>query len=168
MPTKGSAQSAGHDLHATETKTLQPGEHTLTGTGLQMQCNNGMHGRTAPRSGLATRHSMQTLGGVIDRDFRGDLQVILHNTDRDKEFKITTGDRITQLIIKKTDETPLMPTEDLEQTSRATSGRGSQRRVAARAVRRAARPDQRRRARRRAQLQGAPCRAAQRGEQWRA
>ena len=65
------------------------------------------------------------MGGVIDRDFRGDLQVILHNTDGNKEFTVEIGDRIAQLIIEKADKTPLTPTDDLDQTHQATSGFGS-------------------------------------------
>ena len=90
-----------------------------------MQCNKGAHGRMAPRSGLAMRHGMQTPGGVIDRDFRGGSQVMPQNTDKDKEFNVMTGNRIAQLIIKKTDETPFTTAEDVTQTSRSTSGLGS-------------------------------------------
>ena len=89
MPTKGSKHSAGHDLYATETKTLQPGEYAPIGTGLQIQCKSGTYGRIAPRSGLAIRHGIQTLGGVIDRDFRGQIQIILQNTDKEKAVSYT-------------------------------------------------------------------------------
>ena len=125
MPTKGSKHSAGHDLYATETKTLQPGEYAPIKTGLQIQCKSGTYGRIAPRSGLAIRHGIQTMGGVIDRDFRGQIQIILQNTDKEKEFKITNGDRVAQLIIEKIDESPLELTEELDDTSRATNGFGS-------------------------------------------
>ena len=125
LPTEGSEQSAGHDLHATETKTLQPGERTTIGTGSQMQCKEGTCGRTAPCSGTAMRHSMQTPGGVINGDCRGEMKVTPQNADKDKEFNVTTGNQTAQPVIEKTDETPLMPTEDPTQTSRATNGLGS-------------------------------------------
>ena len=68
---------------------------------------------------------MQTMGGVIDRDFWGQLRIILQNTDKDKEFKIMNGNRIAQLVTEKTDKSPLELTKDLENTSRATNGLGS-------------------------------------------
>lgn len=68
-------------------------------TGLQMECPKGTHGRTAPRLGLAVKHGMDTLAGVIDGDCRGKTKILLMNHGEHK-FTVTTGDGMAQLIFE--------------------------------------------------------------------
>jgi len=125
VPSRGSTDAAGADLHSTEQTTLLPGQRKLIGTGLKMQIPKDVYGRIAPRSGLAHKHGIDTLAGVIDPDYRGEVKVLLLNTS-DKEFEIQIGDRIAQLIFERFAIPTFEETSDFsENTNRGESGFGS-------------------------------------------
>src|SRR5689334_10871896 len=80
LPTRGSPFSAGLCLHSIEATTFEPGQRRLIKTGLAVAIPVGYYGRLAPRSGLAVQKGIDVLAGVIDADYRGEIQCLLHNT----------------------------------------------------------------------------------------
>lgn len=91
--------SAGYDLFAVEAGRIEPGERQRIAMGIKMKIPAGHCGKICGRSGLAFKHGIQVLGGVIDSDYRGELWVILHNTDGKSAFEYGRGDRIAQMVI---------------------------------------------------------------------
>lgn len=126
IPTKGSVDAAGYDLHSSIDGILQPGERKLIPTNISMVIPKGWYGRIAPRSGLAYKHGIDVLAGVIDSDYRGNIGVILYNTDLDKPFEFKTGDRIAQIIFEKHANALFVEFQELgESTERGDAGYGS-------------------------------------------
>ena len=101
LPTRANGDDAGLDLYAVEAARLAPGERASVGTGVAVEIPPGHAGLVLPRSGLAARHGIALVNapGLIDSGYRGELRVLLLNTDRDAEFAIEPGDRIAQLLI---------------------------------------------------------------------
>ena len=101
LPTRANDGDAGLDLRAAEPALLGPGERASIGTGIAVEIPAGHAGLVLPRSGLALRHgiSMVNAPGLIDAGYRGELRVLLLNTDREAEFEIEPGARIAQLLI---------------------------------------------------------------------
>lgn len=134
LPVYGSAEAAGADLHAdvfASTKgdermryTLKPGERKLFKTGIALELPTGYYAKIEGRSGLAFKHGIAVLGGVIDSDYRGDIGVILLNTS-DEDFEIKQDDRIAQLIIQPYVRGIFFEAELLGETRRAEGGFGS-------------------------------------------
>jgi dUTP pyrophosphatase len=96
----------------------------LVKTDIAVAIPEGHYGRVAPRSGLAWKHHIDCGAGVIDRDYRGNVGVILFNLAK-QEFKIKQGDRIAQLILEKISTPPVVEVEDLDKTDRGSGGFGS-------------------------------------------
>jgi dUTP pyrophosphatase len=124
IPTKGSDGAAGYDLYSTEDYKLCVGERKLFKTGLQIEIPSGLYGRIAPRSGLAYKHGIDVLAGVIDSDYRGDIGVILINFGNEA-FEVKTRDRIAQLIFESYDDTIFMEEGKLSESDRGEGGYGS-------------------------------------------
>jgi dUTP pyrophosphatase len=124
LPVRGSELSAGADLACLEPVTLQPGERRLVPTGLILEIPAGYYGRVAPRSGLAVRHGIDVLAGVIDSDFRGECQVALINLGQ-APVTLDAGERIAQLIIERAFACDYEWADELSQTARADGGFGS-------------------------------------------
>jgi deoxyuridine 5'-triphosphate nucleotidohydrolase len=125
LPQKGTPQSAGFDLSSVENVSLYPGERKLIQTGWAIAVPEGTYGRVAPRSGLALKFGIDVMAGVIDKDYRGPLGVILVNLSQDI-FKIKVGDRIAQLILEKIEDClSVEEVETLDQTVRGQGGFGS-------------------------------------------
>lgn len=99
-PTRGSYQSAGFDLYANENTAVLGGQRRIISTGIAVQAPDGCYLRVAPRSGLAAKHGIDILAGVIDADYTGEIKVIMQNNDGEP-FDIHVGDRIAQLIPEK-------------------------------------------------------------------
>ncbi len=121
LPTRANDGDAGLDLRAAEPALLGPGERASIGTGIAVEIPAGHAGLVLPRSGLALRHgiSMVNAPGLIDSGYRGELRVLLLNTDRAAEFAIEPGARIAQLLI-----TPFAVLDPVEVAALATSERG--------------------------------------------
>ena len=100
IPTQGTNFAAGYDLYAAEDATIVCGTRKLVKTNISMAITTGYYGRIAPRSGLAYKNGIDVLAGVIDSDYRGDIGVILYNTDKDIDFIVKKGDRIAQIIFE--------------------------------------------------------------------
>ena len=124
LPTRGSAAAAGLDLYSIEVVNLQSLERKLVRTGLAVAIPEGFYGRIAPRSGLATKNGIDVLAGVIDADYRGEIQCLLHNTGNEP-VELPAQVKVCQLIIEKIiTPTPVL-VEELSDTTRGSGGFGS-------------------------------------------
>ncbi|MDT5158855.1 MAG: dUTP pyrophosphatase [Acidobacteriota bacterium] len=124
LPARGSAQAAGLDLCAVERVTIPPGGRAAVRTGLAVSIPVGFYGRVAPRSGLAVRHGLDVLAGVIDADYRGEILCALVNHG-EEPFEIEPGARVAQLIVEAIAQPEPVWAEDLEETTRGAGGFGS-------------------------------------------
>ncbi len=115
------------DLVSTTTVTLEPGARLLVPTGVSIALPQGYVGLVTPRSGLALKHgiSMVNSPGVIDAGYRGDIGLILWNTDQSNPFTINEGDRIGQLLIMRVAEAQVIQVDSLPGSSRGRGGFGS-------------------------------------------
>ena len=123
-PTKGSRFAAGHDLYAAHDCIIAPGTRGIIPIDISIELPVGSYGRIAPRSGLAINHSLHTLGGVVDSDYRGTITVILMNLGN-RLFYVKKGDRIAQIIVEKIYQPHFVQAESLKNTERADKGFGS-------------------------------------------
>jgi dUTP pyrophosphatase len=124
IPTRGSAFSAGLDLSSVESVTIAPSERAFVATGLATIIPNNTYLRIAPRSGLAAKHGIDVLAGVVDSDYRGEIKVILINLGKDT-FEINPGDRIAQAILEQCVLADVETVEDLTDSDRGAAGFGS-------------------------------------------
>ncbi|HEY2650827.1 MAG TPA: dUTP diphosphatase [Solirubrobacteraceae bacterium] len=127
LPTRAYEGDAGLDLHALEQVELAPGARGAVRTGIAVEIPPGQAGLVLPRSGLAARHGIALVNapGLIDAGYRGELRVLLLNTDRDVPFTVAPGERIAQLVLVRV-ETPLVAeVEELALSERGAGGFGS-------------------------------------------
>ncbi|KAK8256360.1 dUTP pyrophosphatase [Phyllosticta capitalensis] len=124
LPKKGSAFAAGYDLFSSEAVTIPKRGRGLVPTGIRIALPAGTYGRIAPRSGLAAKHGIDTLAGVIDADYRGDVGVLLANLS-DEDFEVKPGDRIAQLVVERIALPEVVAVEQLDETVRGAGGFGS-------------------------------------------
>ena len=126
-PEQAHEGDAGYDLFAAESTHLGPGERASVGTGIAVAIPEGHAGLVLPRSGLAARNGIALVNapGLIDAGYRGELRVLLLNTDRDEGFDIEVGDRIAQLLLTRVEKTTFTEAGDLSQTARGAGGFGS-------------------------------------------
>jgi dUTP pyrophosphatase len=124
LPEYASPGSAGADLRASERVVLAPGARAAVPTGLRLQIPAGHVGLVWPRSGLAVRHGIDTLAGVIDSDYRGELKVVLVNHG-EQPFVIAPGERIAQLLLQRVERAAFVAGAALEDTHRGEGGFGS-------------------------------------------
>jgi dUTP pyrophosphatase len=125
LPTRANETDAGYDLYSAEYGSIPPLSRLLIKTDISVAIPQGYYGRIAPRSGLAHKHGIDVLAGVIDASYRGNIGVILYNTSKDTGFEFTDGARIAQLIIEKCHSVDWTLISDLDITSRGDGGYGS-------------------------------------------
>lgn len=127
LPTRAHPGDAGLDLCALEDVLLPPGERASVPTGLAVQIPAGQAGLVLPRSGLASRHGVTVVNapGLIDSGYRGELRVLLLNTDRSTPFTIAAGDRIAQLVLVAIELPEPVEVVALDASARGTGGLGS-------------------------------------------
>jgi dUTP pyrophosphatase len=127
LPARAHEGDAGLDLHAAETAVIGPGQRASIGTGVAVEIPAGHAGLVLPRSGLAARHGIALVNapGLIDSGYRGEIRVLLLNTDRDEPFEIAPGDRIAQLVLTPVADASPVESPDLGESSRGTGGFGS-------------------------------------------
>ena len=123
-PSKGSIEAAGFDLHSAHDETIPAFGRGLIRTDLQLELPRGCYGRIAARSGFATKNHVSVNAGVIDRDFRGNVAVLLVN-HADSDCTVKRGDRVAQLICEKIIQPELREAETLSDTARGEMGFGS-------------------------------------------
>ena len=121
LPTRANEGDAGLDLRAAEGTTIAPGKRASVGTGIALEIPPGYAGLVLPRSGLAAKHGISLVNapGLIDSGYRGELRVLLLNTDREQPFQIEPGNRIAQLLV-----TPVAEAQPFEAGELAISARG--------------------------------------------
>jgi dUTP pyrophosphatase len=127
LPTRAHDADAGLDLYAAEPATIEPGGRASIGTGIAVEIPTRHAGLVLPRSGLALRHGISLVNapGLIDSGYRGELSVLLLNTDRKESFEVSPGDRIAQLVIVRVERLPVEEREELEVSVRGEQGFGS-------------------------------------------
>ncbi len=118
---------AGLDLSACETVTIAPGERATVGTGLAVAIPDDHAGLVVPRSGLAQRHGLSIVNtpGVIDSGYRGEVRIVLLNTDREHPFTVEPGMRIAQLLVVPARAVEVVEVSELPESVRGTGGFGS-------------------------------------------
>jgi dUTP pyrophosphatase len=126
-PARAHDGDAGYDLHAAEPARLEPGERATVGTGIAVAIPPGHAGLVLPRSGLAARHGISVVNapGLIDAGYRGEVRVLLLNTDRARAFDVAPGDRIAQLVVVRVEGPELEESTELDDTGRGGGGFGS-------------------------------------------
>jgi len=129
LPARAYAGDAGLDLAACERVTIAPGERAIVGTGLAVAIPEGYAGFVLPRSGLAARHGIGKVNspGLIDSGYRGEVRVVLLNTDREDAFEVEPGMRIAQLVILQLPAVELDIVDELPDSERGERGFGSSR-----------------------------------------
>jgi dUTP pyrophosphatase len=124
LPAYASVGAAGADLRASEALMIPPGGRVAVATGLRLQLPPGHVGLVWPRSGLAVRHGIDTLAGVIDSDYRGEVRVVLVNHGQ-AAFHVAAGDRVAQLLVQRVERAAFVACEEIEDTHRGGGGFGS-------------------------------------------
>jgi dUTP pyrophosphatase len=127
IPQRAYHGDAGLDLSACERVELGPGERATVGIGLAVAIPQGHAGFVQPRSGLAARHGITIVNtpGLVDPGYRGELRVVLLNTDREEAFVVEPGMRIAQLVVLPVAEPDPIEVEELPATERGVRGFGS-------------------------------------------
>jgi len=127
LPTVAHEGDAGYDLYAIEAAELGPGERAMIRTGIAIEVSNGHAALVVPRSGTAARNGISVVNapGLIDSGYRGEIRVLLLNTDRSEPFTIAPGDRIAQLILVRVETPPVEEVGGLRDSARGEGGFGS-------------------------------------------
>lgn len=127
LPQRAYEGDAGFDLSACDGVVLGPGERALVGTGLALALPEGYAAFVQPRSGLAARDGITIVNspGLVDAGYRGEIMVVLHNTDRSREFAVEPGMRIAQLVVLRLPEVALREVDALPASERGERGHGS-------------------------------------------
>ena len=127
LPTRAHPGDAGLDLYAAEAMRIEPGERRSVGTGVAVALQPGTAGLVVPRSGLAARHGIALVNapGVIDAGYRGELRVLLLNTDGAEPFAVSPGDRVAQLLVVRVDLPEPVAVAELGASARGGGGFGS-------------------------------------------
>jgi dUTP pyrophosphatase len=126
-PTRAHDGDAGFDLYAAEPARLEPGQRASVGTGIAVAVPEGHAGLVLPRSGLAARHGITVVNapGLVDAGYRGEVRVLLLNTDTAEPFEVAAGDRVAQLLITPFAAPELVELDELDDTVRGAGGFGS-------------------------------------------
>jgi dUTP pyrophosphatase len=129
VPSRAYASDAGLDLSACDRHELPPGERAVVATGLAVAIPEGYAGFVQPRSGLAAEHGISVVNapGLIDAGYRGEVRVVLLNTDPTSTFVVEPGMRIAQLVVLAVPEVAVVETEELPESERGVRGFGSSR-----------------------------------------
>jgi dUTP pyrophosphatase len=129
LPERAYAGDAGLDLSTCERVELGPGERGVAPTGLAVAIPEGFAGFVQPRSGLAARHGVTVVNspGLIDSGYRGEIRVVLLNTDRERTFVAEAGDRVAQLVVLPVPGLEPVELDELPASERGVRGFGSSR-----------------------------------------
>ena len=127
LPTRAYPGDAGLDLYALENGALEPGARASIRTGIAVEIPDGRAGLVLPRSGLAAKHGIALVNapGLIDAGYRGEVRVLLLNTDQNATFAISAGDRIAQLVLVGVQTPAVVEVGDLALSERGAGGFGS-------------------------------------------
>jgi dUTP pyrophosphatase len=127
LPTRAHDNDAGLDLYAAESARIVPGARVSVGTGLAVAVPEGLAGLVLPRSGLALKHGVTLVNspGLIDAGYRGEVRIVLLNTDQTIDFHCTPGDRIAQLLLVPIATASPIQADALDESTRGSGGFGS-------------------------------------------
>ena len=127
MPRYQHEGDAGLDLPSRVDYVLEPGERAMIPTGIAVAIPRGYAGFVLPRSGLASRHGIALVNspGLVDSGYRGEMAIVMINTDKREAFHIKRGDRIAQLVIQKVEAVVPRRVDELDDTARGSGGFGS-------------------------------------------
>ena len=127
VPTRAHESDAGLDLYALSDTELGPGERAAVRTGIALQIPSGHAGLVLPRSGLAARHGIALVNapGLIDAGYRGEIIVLLLNTDAKEKCQLAAGERIAQLVVARVESPPVYEVDELSGSARGSGGFGS-------------------------------------------
>ncbi|MDX6660690.1 MAG: dUTP pyrophosphatase [Solirubrobacteraceae bacterium] len=127
LPTRAHDGDAGFDLYALEAGTIPAGERAAVATGIAIELPERHAGLVLPRSGLAAEHGIALVNapGLIDQGYRGEVRVLLLNTDPREDFSYQAGARIAQLIITRVEAPDIVEVAELAETTRGEGGFGS-------------------------------------------
>lgn len=127
LPTRAHLGDAGLDLYAAEAARLGPGDRAVVACGIAISVPEGHAGLVLPRSGNAARHGIALVNapGLIDSGYRGEVKVLLLNTDRELPFIVESGERIAQLLIVPFAQTEPAEVVELSESERGEGGFGS-------------------------------------------
>jgi dUTP pyrophosphatase len=127
LPQRAYEGDGGFDLAACERVELGPGERATLGTGLAVALPPGYAAFVQPRSGLASRNGITIVNspGLVDAGYRGEIRIVLHNTDREQAFTVEPGMRIAQLVVLRLPEVELQEVDELPESERGDRGHGS-------------------------------------------
>lgn len=127
LPTRAHEGDAGLDLYACEAAHIGPGERWSVGTGIAVEIPSGHAGLVLPRSGLAREHGISLVNapGLIDAGYRGEVRVLLLNTDPAETFRVVAGDRIAQLVLTPVALADPVESAELSESARGEGGFGS-------------------------------------------
>jgi dUTP pyrophosphatase len=127
LPTRAHDNDAGLDLYAAEAARIGPGQRVSVGTGLAVAIPDGLAGLVLPRSGLALKHGIALVNapGLIDPGYRGEIRVLLLNTDGTSEFRVSPGERIAQLLLVPFAHANPVESDSLDSSARGRLGFGS-------------------------------------------
>ena len=124
LPKYANPGDAGLDLYSDEEMLLEPNQRKLISTGIAMAIPKEFVGLIWDRSGIAVKHGLKTIAGVVDSNYRGEVKIALHNLS-DTSFKIEKGHRIAQMLIQPAAQRQILETKDLDETERGEGGFGS-------------------------------------------
>ena len=127
LPTHAHEGDAGYDLYSIEAVDLAPGERAMVRTGIAIEVSQGHAALVLPRSGTAAKHGISLVNapGLVDSGYRGELLVILLNTDRERAFPVEPGMRIAQLVVVPVPEVEVVEVDELPESERGVRGHGS-------------------------------------------
>jgi dUTP pyrophosphatase len=127
LPTRAHDGDAGFDLYALESGTIPAGERAAVATGIAIELPERHAGLVLPRSGLAAEHGIALVNapGLIDQGYRGEVRVLLLNTDPHEDFSYQAGDRVAQLIVTRVEAPDIVEVAELAETRRGEGGFGS-------------------------------------------
>jgi dUTP pyrophosphatase len=127
VPRRAHVDDAGLDLYSVEEATLEPGGRASVRTGIAVEIPLGCAGLVLPRSGLAERHGIALVNapGLIDAGYRGEIRVLLLNTDLEQPFAVAVGDRIAQLVLVAVEGPSVVEVQELSTSERGAGGFGS-------------------------------------------
>lgn len=115
---------AGMDLFSNESIIINSGERKLISTGISMAIPSGFVGLVWDKSGIASKHGIKTMAGVIDSGYRGEIKILVHNLS-DKSFQVEKGSKIAQLLIQPVYQLEIKEVDELDETERGEGGFGS-------------------------------------------
>ena len=127
LPSRSYDDDAGFDLYAAEAATVPAGGRASVRTGIALEVPERHAGLVLPRSGLAAKHGIALVNapGLIDAGYRGEVRVLLLNTDAGEDFEIAVGDRIAQLLVVRVEAPDVVEVDELATSDRGEAGFGS-------------------------------------------